>query len=217
MTELYLTYHALCLIMCPPQLHRHGESSSLDHASMLPSFLSSLPPSIASLVTTYHEALCLNYSDVHQSSINTLISAIEDHPIYDALGGHETLLCQFRDGWSGCCARKVRARRQADGLEYSSEQGSGRQEQLTCCRPRVDPTPSAHMTDGWMGLLVGAGAERAAPADHDVRVDGGVGVGPQRPFALPVGQPPAAAAGGGAAQAEVRRHGRPAAVNNSVT
>jgi len=82
----------------------------VDHVEVLRVFLESLPPSIAALVTTYHKDMCLNYSDRHLTSITKLLESIESHPVYSLLDEHPDLLSRFqRDGWVGCCARKVRA------------------------------------------------------------------------------------------------------------
>ena len=81
----------------------------VNHLEVLRVFLESLPPSIAALVTTYHQDICLHYSDGHLTSIGKLLDSIEDHPVYSLLNEHPDLISRFeRDGWVGCCARKVR-------------------------------------------------------------------------------------------------------------
>ncbi len=89
---------------------------SVDHQRLLPLFLESLPASIASMFVTIHESFCLRYSEHHLSSIDTLLAAIEAHPIYAAMGAqHAAQLDRFRSACrsskkaeeEACCAGKV--------------------------------------------------------------------------------------------------------------
>lgn len=147
--------------MIDVQLQRQTVET-MDHRALLPDFLISLPPSIASMVTTYHEALCLNYSEVHQSSINSLICAIEDHPVYDLLGQHESLLQKFREGWSGCCARKV--------LMYGLRLVNQPPLPLYQIRSEgVQDTKRINIYHVWCLLT---GPQRTTPADNDVCISG---------------------------------------------
>lgn len=78
------------------------------HIEVLHVFLDSLPPSIAALVTTYHQDICLHYSERHLTSIGQLLESIEAHPVYALLDTYPDLVNRFqRGGWAGCCARKV--------------------------------------------------------------------------------------------------------------
>lgn len=61
-------------LMRAEMLEQH--SQQVDHEQLLPVFLESLPASVASMVTTYHDALCLQYSERHLNSINQVCLCI---------------------------------------------------------------------------------------------------------------------------------------------
>jgi len=50
--------------------HGSGPEGGVDHARLLPVFLESLPTSVASMVTTYHSQLCVQYTERHLRSID---------------------------------------------------------------------------------------------------------------------------------------------------
>ena len=50
--------------------HGSGPDGGVDHARLLPVFLESLPTAVATMVTTFHSTLCVNYTERHLRSID---------------------------------------------------------------------------------------------------------------------------------------------------